>query len=326
MAAAMAGPDVFVEDWAATYGSPYLVAGDDGFGDAATLVEDGPDDLKIHGPFDEAMPERVAFVDGVRRGEATLYLSDGDIVARGVAGAHGSGAVLVDGHGPARFDRCNISRMAIFGSGQRADLPPIAGGWSWASHSIGDAKPDAPLAELQIRMRQAEGRLAEDLCDDGWLTVVDGPLNFVRSRDLPVVGYVKTHHQPLLKPEHHARVPEVDVGQRTSLFLKRADIYSAYTRLVRRTKSNGPWAGMVRIELPASVGLKAATAAANQITSMLPRFAGVAHVDPRAPQNLQTIGALERELRHRLGDPGLAVRAVREAVQLMGTMTAEGTP
>ncbi len=44
----MAGPEVFVEDWAATYGSPYLVAGDEGFGDTAELVEDGPGNPRIH--------------------------------------------------------------------------------------------------------------------------------------------------------------------------------------------------------------------------------------------------------------------------------------
>jgi hypothetical protein len=321
----MQGPEVFVEDWAATYGSPYLVAGDEGVGEPAVLVEDGPDSLEVHGPFDLPMLERVAFVDGVRRGEATLYLSDEGAVARGVAGAHGSGAVVIDGLGPPRFDRCRVSRMAIFGSGLRAELPDVLGGWSWESTSIGDARPDAPLAELQIRMRAAEGRLAEDLCEDDWLTVVDGPLNFVRSRDLPVVGYVKTHHQPLLRPEHHARVPAVDAGQRTSLFLKRTDIYSAYTRLVPRSPASGPWAGIVRIELPSSVGIKAAAKTADQVSAMLPRFAGVAHVDPRAPQNLQPIGSLERELRHRLGDPSLAVRAVREAVRSMSTSTTGGT-
>ena len=46
----------------------------------------------------------------------------------------------------------------------------------------------------------------------------------------------------------------------------------------------------------------------------VPRFAGVPHRDPRAPQNLQPIGALETHLRHLLGHPGLATRAVREAV------------
>jgi hypothetical protein len=38
------------------------------------------------------------------------------------------------------------------------------------------------------------------------------------------------------------------------------------------------------------------------------------HIDPRAPQNLVPIGALERQLRHRMGDPGLVYRALRSAV------------
>jgi hypothetical protein len=37
-------------------------------------------------------------------------------------------------------------------------------------------------------------------------------------------------------------------------------------------------------------------------------------VDPRAPQNLVPIAALERELRHRMGDQRLVYRALRAAV------------
>ena len=38
------------------------------------------------------------------------------------------------------------------------------------------------------------------------------------------------------------------------------------------------------------------------------------HLDPRAPQNLVPIAALERELRHLMGDRGLVYRAIRSAV------------
>jgi hypothetical protein len=38
------------------------------------------------------------------------------------------------------------------------------------------------------------------------------------------------------------------------------------------------------------------------------------HIEPRAPQNLVPIAALERDLRHRLGDAGLVLRALRSAV------------
>lgn len=303
---------VFVEDWAPEYGSPYLIAGETDL--QAELQEDG-DRLEFRpgNPIADRRP--VAFIDGVRRSEATMSASTGGTFCRGLAGAHASGAVVCHPDNPPRFDRCTAYRLIIWGSGFSATLPPVGGGWSWSTSSIASDEPDAPLAELQIRMREAEGELAEDLCEQGLLTVVDGPLNFVRSRDLPVAGFVKTHHRPLLAPEHHARIPLLPARHRTSLFRKRDDIYSAYLRLIEPAGTAGPWAGIIRIELPASAGLEACIETADELTAALPRFAGVPHADPRAPQNLQPIGALERHLRHLLGDPGLAARAVREAVR-----------
>lgn len=315
---------VFVEDWAATYGSPYLVAAEDVATGPAPLLEDGPDELVFHTPTGPVEPVAVSFVDGVRRGEATLYLTEGDVMGRGIAGAHGCGAVVAEKGVRARFERCTTTRLVIWGSGLTAELPRASGGFAWTAHSIASQEPDAPLQELQRRMREAEGRLAEELCADGYLTIVDGPLNFVRSRDLPVVGFVKTHHQPLLVPDLHVRVPDLEAGQRTSVFAKRADIYSAYVRLAPRTRTAGPWSGIVRIEIPSSAGLKQAAATADLVAAMLPRFAGVAHTDPRAPQNLQPIGSLETHLRHLLGDAGLAMRAVRDAVGELHSPAATG--
>ena len=53
---------------------------------------------------------------------------------------------------------------------------------------------------------------------------------------------------------------------------------------------------------------------ADLVAATLPRYAGIPWLDPRAPQNLQPVGALERHLRHSLGDSRLASRAVRESV------------
>ena len=85
-------------------------------------------------------------------------------------------------------------------------------------------------------------------------------------------------------------------------------------RVAARGRHSSPWAGIVRIEVPESQGLAAARDRADEVTCALPRFAGVAHKDPRAPQNLQPIGALERQLRHRLGPADRAARAIRLAV------------
>ena len=51
-------------------------------------------------------------------------------------------------------------------------------------------------------------------------------------------------------------------------------------------------------------------------TEYLPIAAPPLHLDPRAPQNLIPIGALERELRRGLGDAELVNRKLREAVYM----------
>jgi hypothetical protein len=308
--------NVFVEDWGATYGSPYLVLPDDVGTAKAVLVEDG-DDLRCHPGRPPVNGDgAVAFVDGVRRGEASLWLDDpgSGLGARGVAGGHACGCVLADGATRPEYGNTHVMRLAIFGSGLKAALPDVPGGWHWRSASIDDPHPDAPLQDLQKRMRIAEAELSEELCEDGYLTVIDGPLYYVRSRDLPVVGYVKTHHSAKLAPEQHRRIPELGAGERTSLFRLGDDRYSAYLRLTARSATSSPWTGIVRIEIPQSPGLAEAIETADRVTGLLPRFAGIPHRDPRAPQNLQPIGALETHLRHLLGHPGLATRAVREAV------------
>lgn len=315
---------VFVEDWGAAYGSPYLVTSDESPANAE-LVEDGAE-LRTHPAPTPDGQIALAFVDGVRRGEASLYYEDPvtGALARGVAGAHACGAVVADGTLPLEFAEVRTGRLAIFGSGVLCHLPDVAGGWSWRATSIADPAPDAPLRELQTRMRQAEGALAEELAASGLLVVVDGPLNFVRSRDLPVVGFVKTHYRMLLAPDEHRRVPMLAARERTSLFRLGADRYSCYLRLTPPGASSGPWAGIVRLEIPQSAGLSPAAAAADRVAGAVPRFAGIPHRDPRAPQNLQPVGALETYLRHQLGDHGLATRAVREAVAKLSATPLRG--
>ena len=307
---------IYVEDWQATYGSPYLVQSEDTGTGSAVLVEDGEGRLLIHEPGDEELTYPIAFVDGVRRGEASLYQRDpaSGAMTRGVAGSHACGAVIATPDG-IQFGESRVQRLIVWGSGLTGDLPEVKGGWSWIARSVAGTEPDAPLRDIQERMRKSEGMLAEALCDSGYLVVVDGPLTYLRSSDLPVVGYVKTHHRALLEPSLHNRVPDLRPGQRTSLF-KLRDRYSCYLRLVPNSRMSGPWAAIVRLEVLQSAGLKEAIRVVNQVAATIPRYAGVPHRDPRAPQNLQPIAALETRLRHLLGDSRLAYRAVREAVAI----------
>lgn len=307
-------PTIYVEPWPTTTSGPYLVPEEDETTESCEVVEnDG--DLGFHDiSLEQIGRMRVAFVDGVRRADARLYQRQQDgHTTHGVAGAHGQGAVLCEPDCRPAFARVSTQHLVVWGSGMSADLPPVPGGWSWEARSVIESGPDAPLQGIQRFMREAEGNLAEQLADEGWLTVVDGPLNFVRSRERTVIGYVKTHHRALLSEEFHARVPELRAGQRTSIFAKRPDIYSCYIRIAHPPRYAGLWAGIARLEFPASIGLDSITKAADEAAAMLPRYAGVAHKDPRAPQNLQPVSKLESHLRRRLGDGALAGRAVRRA-------------
>jgi hypothetical protein len=308
---------IFVEDWGAGYGSPYIV--DAGFEESADqvgrLVEDG-DDLRLHTPPKPSDDKTIAFVDGIRRAEAWLYRSEttGES-ARGLAGAFAVGAVVVGRGAPAVYAHEHVEHLAIWGSGFAGPTLIAPGGWTWASRSVPSSDPDAPLEHFQRAMRTQEGLLASQLAEkEEGLVIIDGPLDYVTARQALVIGHVKTHRRAFLPAEIHARIPALRLAERTSVFALE-DRYSCYLRIAETGPFAGPWSGIVRLHLPGHAGLDTAVALADAATCRLPTFAGVPHRDPRAPQNLQPIGALESHLRRLMGDVGLATRAVRDAVR-----------
>jgi hypothetical protein len=305
---------IFVEDWQGSYGSPYLVTPDDQGSANVSLAEDTIFTTHANRLVQDRH-EQLAFVDGVRRGEAALYQHSPESgrVVRGVAGSHACGAVIANGESRAIFVGERVQRLVIWGSGETGTLDPI-GGFAWVSRSVDDEAPDAPLKQIQERMRREEVMLAEELSRQGLRVILDGPLFYVRSWDLPIVGYIKTHSRALLEPEMHKLIPSLRPGERSTIFRLGDDRYSCYLRLTPTSEMSGPWAGIVRLEVPQATGLKQAIETVSWIAGVIPRYAGIPYKDPRAPQNLQPVGALEKHLRHRLGDPGLAYRAVRAAV------------
>src|SRR5690606_42001459 len=89
---------IHVEDWEPAYGSPYLVDGDDPV--EASLVEDGGE-LRFHRPPEVELADvahgklGLAFVDGVRRAEASLYqVSETGQTGRGLVGSHACEVVV----------------------------------------------------------------------------------------------------------------------------------------------------------------------------------------------------------------------------------------
>lgn len=313
------GPDrigtLGVEPFDAGYGAGFEAGEDSPQSIECELVEDDGA-FAAHRPPAAARPRRLAFVDGTMRTEARLTHGgpEGD-VRTGLAGSWAAGAVLVTEDGPARFDRVAVGRVTIFTGRLAVGLPDHRDGWRWEPHAVGGADIEAARQQLQRLMRDAEADVAEQLCADGWLTLLDGPLHGVRRRrGLPVIGYVKTHHRRLLAPEHWRRVPGLSVGERSSLFALPGESHACYLRVGDPGPWAGPWAGVARIEVPPGIGLAAAAGAADEAAGWLPDFASAPHRDARAPVNLTPIAGLERRLHHLQGDPRLALRAVREAV------------
>jgi len=313
-----------VEPFDVGYGAAFAADADSPLAIECSIVEDDGV-LTAHEPAPQARPKRIAFVDGTMRTEARLSRTDASgVVSTGLAGSWAAGAVFADGEARLAIDRISVRRVAIFGDGVRINLPDQPGGWTWTSDAVEGSDLDAARQRLQRHMRDAEGALAEQLFEDDWLTVVDGPLfNVRRTRMVPVIGYVKTHHRPMLDAESWARVPRLAVGQRSSLFVMGDDLYGAYFRIGDPGPWSSPWGGIVRLEVPASAGRSTAADVIDGAASWLPRYASVAHRDPRAPVNLTPIAGLETALRRQWGDGRLALRAVRAAIL---ELNATGVP
>lgn len=316
---------IYVEDWQVEYGRPNLVADDEDTPEGSAKLDEDGDRLMRH-QGRPPPPERVslACVDGVRRAEALLISPDSaGEMAHGMAGALAYGSVLIDGEGRPVFGPCHLRRLTIWGSSRSdAALPEGPGGWRWESMSVDSTEIHAPLRALENEMIIGERRLARELAETHRITLVDGTLLPMPNEDVPVVGYVKTHHRRLLDLALHREVPLMDVGWRTSLFRLGKERFSTYVRIAAPSSMSSPWAGIIRIEMFQSLGMKQAAAIADQVAGLLPRFAGVAHRDPRAPQNLQPVGALENHLRRLMGVPGLATRAARDAVARLAARAA----
>lgn len=302
------------------YGASFAAESDSPLDLDSELVEDGGT-LRSHSPEPCVSPARLAFVDGTMRTDARLTRTGTDRMTHtGLAGSWAAGAAVADGDLPLAVRDVAMERVAIFCGGAKVQLPPQPGGWSWAADSVDAEDVGMARQRLQRRMRDGEAQLAEKLCSDGWLTLVDGPLNNIRrTRALPIVGYVKTHHRRMLAPENWARVPQLGPGQRSSAFALADDLYGCYLRVGNPGPWASPWAGIVRLEVPAGSGRQTAIGALDAASSWLPRYASAAHRDKRAPVNLTPIAGLERQLRRRSGDARLALRAVRDAVIQLNT-------
>ena len=306
---------LIVEQWAPEYGSSMAV---DAL-DETTATVDVEAEVPVEQwgprtpPADAHVPDEIAFVDGVRRVEARVWVeSDRGGTHQGLCASYAAGVV-----------RCNGAATVVDARVERGifcdapDLVPVV-----TRHGRFGVKPvpspaagDALSLALQRSMADLERAVSEAVADD-CLLVLDGPLRERTGLD-HAVGYIKTHHVSYLPATVQEVVPRLGPGQRTPVFLIGDGGFRRWSWYLRLPgdRSHG-WAGVVRCELSPDRTAADVVAIADTCALVLPRFASEAHKDSRAPQNLYPIAGLERELRRRLGDPRLLYRALRASAQL----------
>jgi hypothetical protein len=276
--------------------------------------------IEVDGPWQpiEAPPREglpcCAFVDGVRRIDARLFAEDGEAQAPGLAGSWAVGGAWSTR--PPKIDGIVVGRELVLGGGLAHPPLPLTVGPSellFAPSAVPGSAPLDPLRGLQNAMREAEAKLAEDILSSGdaELAISDGPLNYFLKG--PAIGMIKRQSRSYLDPDRSAVIANLARGQRTPIFKlgeQRLERYSWYLRLVGQRAIDGTMSGVVRLEVAAVGGLETAQRLADLAGAVLPRFASQPGRDPRAPQNLYPVGALESVLRHRLGDAFLIRRAL----------------
>lgn len=317
---------LYLESWAPGFGSP--VEADQSL--PPSEVEVDPT-VEVEGAWeplpglDDGVPS-IAFVDGVRRIDARLTLfEDGaaTLPVPGICASYAVGATLWRrGERPvSTFERVTVRRLAVLGRGRAEHVPQVRG-MDYVTESTEGEDDDQLAAHVQTRMRQEEGTCAADLARAGHFVVADGPINEFAPQ--VVIGYVKTHHRTYLGPAEAACVAALRPGERTPLFRinprARFQRYSWYVRLATVPFGHA-WSGVVRCESAFALGREAARTVADRTAAILPQVAPPLHIDPRAPQNLVPIAALEKHLRHQLGDAALVERALRAALHQHETIT-----
>ena len=325
--------------WSPEYGSGIEAEAGAVDDDGASLVDDaveGP--WRVMRPGDAPLPA-VQIVDGVRRVEAHAIedRADGTIAfglfgsyAVGVVRCEGTRAHILEGEQVLRVRRRYLQAGGDHAGVEVRDRVVTAGGTTLHFRAELPAGAQAPadlVAALNRLMLDEEARLAEELSEDAsTLTIVDGPLR-LRAPGPRVVGYVKRTHRWYLGPERLALLGQLAAGERTPLFRiaeegARRDRLAWFLRIADMGTQYHQLAGIVRLETPGALPTREAVALADQTALVLPRLASSPIRDPRAPQNLTPVGALEQLLTRRLGDRLWLRRRIAAALQPAGATVA----
>lgn len=320
---------------------------------SAFMADDAPDRRKVMSDIEtsdwwpitplaqDALYETLLFTDGSRRVEARVLLEDERRqVAFGALGSFAIGSVSCCAMGSRQaqfmdlgsFGVTPVQRVCTLSSGYElahfelvSPFVNYLGRLEYTVKPSSETDPDAVVRQLQTEMLAYERLLAARLADSypEALIITDGQRPAVGA--LPnVVGYLKTIHALPLSDTQLAVVRQLEAGQRSPLYLiDSGDKNSQKFEWFLRLRDPRPWlysfAGMVRLQAHAGsdpvARLSEVQALADWLATLLPRFSTRQHQDPRAPQQLLPIRALEPQLRRQMGDVQLIRRRIMSYLQ-----------
>jgi hypothetical protein len=261
---------------------------------------------------------RVVFVDGVMRLELRVHICRDEQMIYGAFGSFAVGAVEL-GPASAAFGAMRPFRTAVLGAGVR--LPGdvrVRPDLVYKAQSTQEPSIHAPLQHLQESMRLEEARLAAELCREDTLVIVDGRLSLRAKGQGEALGYVKRIHDLYLPARFLRMLARLPARARTPLFgIQSAKSgfsrFAWFQRLEEPPLGATEMHGIVRLEV-ANVDRDRARELADATTLWLPRLIPRRARDPRSPQNLLPIGALEQRLRAHLGEAELFRRWIETLI------------
>jgi uncharacterized protein len=349
--------DFRIDPWGLDYEMPINLSEDDDLSttDVNPHVETSDWETPLRPLHEPPLPSHLIFIDGRRRIDARLVGRNDNEPTYGAFATIAVGAVKVDR--TTRTATYDFSfhqsllprRVIVFSSTPKGSLPPETtipcplGGM--ANLVYGSLPPNndqndepslrqkndpkAPMKLVQQKMRDEEVELALEFDkQSNALVIQDGNL-FNRSKPGEMLGYVKTMQKIYLPNSHAALLWKLRPGERTPIFELGEKSYSGrlwswYLRSGRPEISPDDLGyhalhGLVRLELYAKkVSLDKAKEIANQTTYFIPEYASHPNRDPRAPQNLTPISALEKELGRRMGDQIVIQRRIQKFLASRG--------
>ena len=299
-----------VESWAPEYGSSInLPSVEDTDDRADATVERVLDEWTPIDPVPESKPDEIAFIDGIQRIDARIWIHEDGISTPAACVSLAAGATVC-APGTATTQGMQLARSLVAPASSTAG-PIVTRHATYDFVAAQDTTPEATYLAIHGRRTELEISVALSVSCD--LIVFDGPLRGHNYQQC--VGYIKTHHKIYLPHTVQAILGDLGAGQRTPLFFlgggPGGGRWSWYLRLPGPRVH--PMSGIVRLEIPGHGTAAEAVERAEYVSACLPQFASEPHKEPRAPQNLYPISGIERELRRRLGDAHLLERALRAA-------------